>query len=669
MKKLTNSLNGNLNAKISKEGNNIGFEVDLEVGGIGLGVSSEDGGTFGVDIGIVGVEINAEGGGSIEFLNGLYGIDVKKVGCSYIKQTYAGGFLVHVEVEKIPDCDPEEFEPPERDRPPDQVHEEDLVQDFPDNESGDYLEGNPDDVLVGCSVWNMRLGARDKYVLDPHTLETILLREAGTGWITSEPTSEPQVSGDGYLQTYSIRVRKSNYRAFALIDYTIGVDWSMGFHVGVDPDEEGVFGTGVFWYISDPPMEEPFVGESEVTRLIAYLNDGVGILAGTTTVNVFRATRKKINSDIAFLKRLYHSPSLRELFANPDTDSFLSGYDGWNFKIFGLYNLTHGKSDWEVPKKRPPENVNKPRKKDMKCCFTEDDRTLLRLNAVALGSENFPGVINVEKSDKGLSVNSTFPSEKSNLLDTEVSISNYLELKFWQTRLLLQMGGNSKTIEEIAKVLAVDEMLKKGLNIPRKWYTPEGKGKEQLDTYLKISEYQMRMLDHYGIAPFTAEIADSNLLKKSRQGLEVQTINGTDAIRHILQNTLKNESRNNVTLKLLGALGIALGQILKVTSAGTRLVQEIQQFLGMPVKEESFKIKMPFNLKALIKRQKLKKKGGKSNSSEGNPEINIEEDLETLLPEFIKSGEQEYSCEVYDDDYPNLIEQLTNNQLDKNGNS
>ena len=226
-----------------------------------------------------------------------------------------------------------------------------------------------------------------------------------------------------------------------------------------------------------------------------------------------------------------------------------------------------------------------------------------------------------------------------------------------------------RMIAQIYDVLAVDEMIDEGFNIPKKWYAPNAEGMKKLDNYMQVQDYQMRMLDHYGISPFTAEIADANLLKKGKQKLELQTINGTDAVKQILQNTLKNDTSNKTSLRILGALSISLGQILKMLSHGVRLIQEIQQFLGMPVFEQEFSVKMPFNFQALLKKKSTKGKGFKPGQPEPEPELNVSEDLETLLPKFIQNGEQSYTCEVYNDDYPNLIEQLTNNQFNNDTNS
>ncbi|NEO55911.1 MAG: hypothetical protein F6K54_24295 [Okeania sp. SIO3B5] len=77
---------------------------------------------------------------------------------------------------------------------------------------------------------------------------------------------------------------------------------------------------------------------------------------------------------------------------------------------------------------------------------------------------------------------------------------------------------------------------------------------------------------------------------------------------------------------------------------------------------------MPFNIKALYKVQKVKKKGGKGAVEVEEQELNTTEPMETLLPKFMQNSSQPYFAEVYNDEEPNLIEQLTDNQLNNNGN-
>lgn len=227
-----------------------------------------------------------------------------------------------------------------------------------------------------------------------------------------------------------------------------------------------------------------------------------------------------------------------------------------------------------------------------------------------------------------------------------------------------------KMIEQIYDILAVDEMIDEGFNVPKKWYAPEAKGYVKLDNYLQVQEYQMRMLDHYGIAPFVAKIADSDLAKKGNQELATQTINGTDAIRQILQNTMKLEAGNEGNLTATGAIMIALEQILQVATIGTRVVQEIFQYLGIPVKSQIFKLKLPFNTNALLKKipQRNKKGGGQQKPRH---ELNTTENSTTLLPKMLTQKEKEYELEVYNDDYPTLADQLTtltNNNGNNNSN-
>lgn len=224
-------------------------------------------------------------------------------------------------------------------------------------------------------------------------------------------------------------------------------------------------------------------------------------------------------------------------------------------------------------------------------------------------------------------------------------------------------------IAEIYDVLAVDEIINEGLEIPTELYVPKGQGDKKLENYLQILEYQIRIAAHLGIAPFHWKVKDSNLVKKGNQSLEGQTINGTDAIREILQNTMKTNSSNEASFTAIGSLMIALEQILSTVTEGTRTIREIFQFLSIPVKSQTFKLKLPFNTGALLKKNSPKKDGNKSKGFKPMVELNKTEKAESLLPKMLSQKEREYELEVYDDNYPDLIEQLTRLGININDNN
>ena len=86
------------------------FGIGLNVAGIGGKVSTEKGGTIGLGVGIIGVEYNMEGGGAVDYFFGLYRMTVERVGCTYVKRFYVQSIYTHTEVEEIDGCIPEEPE-------------------------------------------------------------------------------------------------------------------------------------------------------------------------------------------------------------------------------------------------------------------------------------------------------------------------------------------------------------------------------------------------------------------------------------------------------------------------------------------------------------------------------------------------------------------------------
>ena len=84
------------------------FGIGLNIAGMGGKVSTEKGGTIGLGVGIVGVEYNMEGGGAVDYLFGLYRMTVERVGCTYVKRFYVQSIYTHTEVEEIDGCIPED---------------------------------------------------------------------------------------------------------------------------------------------------------------------------------------------------------------------------------------------------------------------------------------------------------------------------------------------------------------------------------------------------------------------------------------------------------------------------------------------------------------------------------------------------------------------------------
>ncbi|GGA53281.1 hypothetical protein [Okeania sp. KiyG1] len=148
-------------------------EFEFNLLGIGLLLSTEDGGTAGFDLGLFGVELNKYGEGSMSYLFDLYKIEVTREGCYYVKQYFISGVYVYTEIQEIPGCKAEE-EKGDKDYEP-LIIPEDLpeeVPEVPDN-NPPRLEGPPGDYVYLVAAGVGFHASKDKSVSNPY-----LVREA-----------------------------------------------------------------------------------------------------------------------------------------------------------------------------------------------------------------------------------------------------------------------------------------------------------------------------------------------------------------------------------------------------------------------------------------------------------------------------------------------------------
>ncbi|MGB3511499.1 MAG: hypothetical protein WBA93_20130 [Microcoleaceae cyanobacterium] len=218
-------------------------------------------------------------------------------------------------------------------------------------------------------------------------------------------------------------------------------------------------------------------------------------------------------------------------------------------------------------------------------------------------------------------------------------------------------------IAQIYKVLAVDEMLKEGFSAPNRLMMEGATGDYLASDYLKIIEFQVRMADHLGIHPIQPDFGDTNLLEAGKQEVATKTVNAHAAIKEILENSHKNNTGNEAILRVLTGFGIALAQLLRSVTEAVERLRGTMDFLGVPLRDKKFTVIMPFNIKALYKEKIVKKGQGEEAVEVKEKALNTEEKLETLLPKFIQNSEQTFLYEGYNDDEPNLMEELKQNDI------
>ncbi|NEQ37966.1 MAG: hypothetical protein F6K40_17525 [Okeania sp. SIO3I5] len=98
--------------------------------------------------------------------------------------------------------------------------------------------------------------------------------------------------------------------------------------------------------------------------------------------------------------------------------------------------------------------------------------------------------------------------------------------------------------------------------------------------------------------------------------LKKKYVNANAAIKELLENSYKNDGKNETIIVMIGSRAIALTEIVSAVSRGVRGIRSIMTFVGVPVGEKNFEIKLPFNLKALYKEETRKVKKGKKTETE-----------------------------------------------------
>jgi len=210
---------------------------------------------------------------------------------------------------------------------------------------------------------------------------------------------------------------------------------------------------------------------------------------------------------------------------------------------------------------------------------------------------------------------------------------------------------STKLMREIHQALAVRELLSNGVETPNRWIVAGGKKYTKNKTYLDLISFQMRMQDHLGIHPFRAEVTDTNAAQEGNQTVAVEFANATAALKQIAELLLENKGDSSTRLNLMIRTAVAVGQILNVVSIISKTIEGVVQYLGMPIRERVYKVKMPFDF-TFGARKKNKSGQGFGKGTQGgvnNLDINTEEATEALLPVFMQDSEQPIVVEDFDD--------------------
>lgn len=391
-----------------------GIGIGLNIAGIGGKVSTEKGGTVGIGFGIVGVEYNMEGGGEIDYLFGLYRIIVERVGCTYVKEYYIQGIYTHTEVEEIDGCIPEDPErkairqqmSQRRNNPADESR---LLYTVPD---GLYCNGAwvtrisdyyhyPTGSEATCSYYDERQG--ETYKKKTPILYQTLVREVFEHWTKLH-------SGQSlyYVSHYWDKYQTSNARFRT--------------RPKLPPDEYGGGSkydlTEIWWPggLSDSKRCQ-FSGLSSLTwhsyRFRRYLE---------TTIAWGGWTDTGLDENGNKIRWAHSCPveiRIRFNFLHPDGTGYFSGSGTGRYSRGNL-----GK----------PGCFKDPRKKKMECCFTKEDRKMLKKVYGVTGCKAFPVI-----HPKTLQGNSSETVELQSLVEQLVWVTQYLDMTLGQWPVTLKI--------------------------------------------------------------------------------------------------------------------------------------------------------------------------------------------------------------------------------------
>ncbi len=550
------------------------LEASFNLAGIGFSLSTDDGGTLGIDIGIIGVEMNSEGGGKISYLWDTFEIEVAKDGCSYVKDTYVMGIYSFTEVQEIPDCREDQEEEESRfkegveylengsivinerlDDPNDsQFDPRDFTRDCGETIVGSqpywkaqpgqyvsYWSGMPDDMIVGLGSrlgifvdsvlgYSSRSVIRDlrkvERVKDYFVIDSSVHRSSGSLYVLYQRYYST-------TYTYNIRTREITARNSVL-----------------------------------PP-------EGEFSRSLPFL-----FLTSreTTPPPTFYGIKYTIQPGVNY-SRLFDP-------RNPDRRYFLVPPLSSNFRRVENCNLkSRGAGRYD----KNPKSLNKPptntktfdEHMNTKCCFTEDDRALLILTTLATGALSFPGKLGLKIEDNQVNLSSKFPlKEQDRIEGHETQINSLVDINAWN------IGNILTKLTENNLALGAEEILTKGFKYPNKWIAPRGKGKSKASNYLQLFELLTKMLDHFGIHPCEPTLADLNPAKPGNQTWGIKTNNATHAIKLLLEYVKETDGDQAAGLNLDLRSSVLLGQLFIMVSSVAESQLSLFQALGLEVKEE-----------------------------------------------------------------------------------
>lgn len=208
-------------------------------------------------------------------------------------------------------------------------------------------------------------------------------------------------------------------------------------------------------------------------------------------------------------------------------------------------------------------------------------------------------------------------------------------------------NATTAMLRKIMKVLAVEDIEKNGIKIPKEFLAPGGTGQLKVSNYAELQLNLFRTVNRYGIdTPIRVKIKDVNKAKKGDQSVDVQFNSPAAAIQALVELALENKGDAATRLQIQVRLIYAVTRTLKMVAGIGETVREIIKMLGSPFKWTTTRLPLEFDLSAGITTQSKsgegfgdKKKQPLKNESEDGLapglEANDEDTTESLLPAIL----------------------------------
>lgn len=218
-------------------------------------------------------------------------------------------------------------------------------------------------------------------------------------------------------------------------------------------------------------------------------------------------------------------------------------------------------------------------------------------------------------------------------------------------------SASTKLLREIHEALNCRELLDKGLSVPNYYAYPDTDPKRGtiFRDYLSLQAFQFKHIENRGIHQIDVEVSDVNAAQSGDQTVKMTFLNGSAALKQLLEFSLENKGDSATRLNLQVRTAIASAQTLNVTTKIFRLARAMIDFMGIPLREKKGRLRMPFDI-SLGNRSK----GFDPKKLQKEIDKNAESPTEATLPQFLQDADQPYIYDEFNHKYPTLVEIIKN---------